>query len=212
MKKFIKTLICLFLVAIVSVSVIGCGKGSGDGSSLGGIVNSKKPFAINERGDYTGGRHIRERGTTDYDFIVNSRTDYVAVLPSGASADVNSAFSEFNGFVKEASGLTLAKVSDDALPAEQKFISFGRTAQLQAAIEAGDVVVPSDLRGNGFVIETVGQNIFVVGGQDIGVIFGTYQLAYLMFNYTQYTVEIYYIDKDVKNLKLPDLHYFEGQG
>ena len=63
MKKFIKALICLFLVAAVSLSVIGCGKGSGDGT--GDVLKSKSPFAFDERGNYTGGRHIRQKGTTD---------------------------------------------------------------------------------------------------------------------------------------------------
>ena len=222
MKKFVKALICLFLVAVVSVSVIGCKKGGG--SSNGGGKNN--PVAIDELGNYTGGRHIRERGTTDYDFIVNSRTDYVGVLPAGVIGDISTAFSEFNTLLKDASGLVLPNVSDDAVQPGQKFISIGRTQQLAAAMKAGQIQVPGikvneqgqivldndatdALKANGFMIQTVGENIFVVGGADIGNIYGVYQLAKILFNYEQYTYEIHYIDRNVKNLKLPSIRYIE---
>lgn len=224
MKKFIKALICLFLVAVVSVSVVGCKKGDPNNPKpeTSGKLNA---LHINEKGDFVGGRHIREKGTTNYDFITNSRTDYVGVLPAGCGADVLGAFSEFNFFLKDATGLTMAKQNDNETQAGQKFISFGQTQQLAAAMVAGDVVVPGwkivdgkfaadpeearPLKGNGFVIKTVGENIFVVGGQDVGNVFGAYHLLHLLFNYTQYSVDIHYIDKDVKNLKLPALNYLE---
>ena len=219
MKKFVKTLICLFLVAIVSVSVIACKKGGAGGGKLNAL-------SIDERGNYTGGRHIREVGTTDYDFIVNKRSDYVGVLSSEAGADLTTAFSELNALLRDATGVMLPKVTDEAVAAGQKYISIGWTVQAKAAVAAGTLKVPgykwdsaqqkivSDssttaLRANGFIIETVGENIFIIGGADVGHIFGVYQLMKIMFNYTQYTYEIYYIDKDVENLKLPDIHYVE---
>ena len=181
MKKFIKALICLFLVAAVSLSVVGCGKGSEGGT--GGVLKSKSPFAFDEEGNYTGGRHIRQKGTTNYDFIANRRTDYIGVVPSTASRDVADAITEFNTFFKESTGLMLPKVNDTAVTAGQKFISFGRTQQLAAAMQAGQIEIPGlkmqegqividesaerPLRANGFIIKTVGENIFVVGGEDI---------------------------------------------
>ena len=219
MKKFVKTLICLFLVAIVSVSVIACKKGGAGGGKLNAL-------SIDERGNYTGGRHIREVGTTDYDFIVNKRSDYVGVLSSEAGADLTTAFSELNALLRDATGVMLPKVTDEAVAAGQKYISIGWTVQAKAAVAAGTLKVPgykwdsaqqkivSDssttaLRANGFIIETVGETIGIIGGADVGHIFGVYQLMKIMFNYTQYTYEIYYIDKDVENLKLPDIHYVE---
>ncbi len=222
MKRFIKTLICLFLVAVVSVSLIGCKKGSG---GVGEEIKSKYPATFDEAGNYTGGRHIREKSESTYDFITNRRTDYVGLLPSSSSKDLNDAFGEFNKFLKESTGLNLSKTTENSVEPGQKYISFGATAQLAAAMAAGQVEVPGfkavdgavvkdenaerPLRSNGFVIKTVGENIYVMGGEDIGVIFGAYQLANIMFNYTQYNVDIFYVDKDVKDLKLPNVHYVE---
>lgn len=159
--------------------------------------------------DYTGGRHIREKGTTNYQFIANGKTDYFAILPSVAGDDVLDAYTEFETLMRESTNILFTKKIDAEVTAPNKFISFGWTKQLEDAVLRGEIVVPEDLRGNGFVIKTVGENIYIVGGGDAGTLFGAYQFAYLMFDYIQYTTEIYHINQNVTNLKLPDLHYVE---
>ena len=75
-------------------------------------------------------------------------------------------------------------VNDSSLTysADAKYISFGENA----FADGSDVKVTSAVKGNGYIIKTAGNSVFVKGGQAIGTLFGAYELLNQMFDYMFY--------------------------
>ncbi len=153
-----------------------------------------------------GGTHYN--GTTDTSkYILNNGvTSYKILLAEDAGTYTQKAVAEFNTFIKEATGLTFEIVSTDiSYSQDAKYISFGKNNLLTTS----GIAVDYKLLGNqGYTIKTVGDSIFIAGG-DKGVLYGAYDLLKYLVNFEQFTSNYYTIDKKVTTLKLQNYNIVE---
>ncbi len=211
--KNIKKTICLLLATVLTVAAfIGCkGKGcKGGGNSSSDEVKNDDYIPT---GEYVGGTHEISVTYSQTDFVKNGGCEWKILLDTNAGAKVETASLELIRFFKEATGVTLSVVKSDdvAYTADAKYISLGEN---EYSKQAG-VVKPATVKTNGYIIKTVGNSIFVVGGRDLGTLFGVYGLLNGLFGYEYYYQdsfgnECYYLDKNVTEKKLPIFEVFEN--
>lgn len=155
MKKFVKIFSIIITLILSATVVLACGG------------KTEKPEDKN----------IEEVGQTGTLFVSGFESDYKLVVPEERGRYLDSAIAEFNYFMNLAYGIILDTVADSAA-AGTKFISLGATANFsqQTAIEYDKKLLGSD----GYIIKTVGDNVYIIGGGDEGTLYGVYKF----FEYT----------------------------
>ncbi len=151
---------------------------------------------------------------TDKYMVKAGATDYKVIVPSAMSERLEFARDELIGFFKEATGITLACVSDTGLThsATNKYISLGNTTLLATS---GVSVDKSALGSDGVRIKTVDETVFLTGGGDDGVLNAVYTFLERVFDFEFFYTDSYSIDKNVEEVKLrnfdvtdvPDIAY-----
>ena len=61
-----------------------------------------------------------------------------------------------------------------------------------------------EVKNDGFIIQTVGDSIFIVGGEDKGVLYGIYELLHHLIDFECFGVDNYTIRKNAANVPLLD--------
>ena len=185
-KKFIKALTLFLATMLTTGPILSCGSSTGNSGG-----NENKP-----QGD-----DKVEVTQTDKNIVYRAKTDYKLLIDDNASNDVMVASAEFNLFFKEATGLELDVVTDENVTYSEtaKYISLGRNDFQEAAgVDTSVEAVKSD----GYVIKTVGESIFVVGGADKGVLYGVYGLLNYLVDYECFGIDNYSIRKNVGTVEL----------
>lgn len=195
MKKRIITVLTIVLAVICAFSAC-TQKDKKDGEE------TRRDTLFNERGDYIGGTHVFNVKERDSYILKDGNTEYKVVISSSAKKEEANAASEFTKLFLEATGTLLPVVTDSSLTysSDAKYISFGENS---FATGSGVKTDPT-VKGNGYIIKTVGNSVFVKGGYSIGTLFGAYELLNQMLDYMCYAVDCYYINTEVKNIKLCD--------
>lgn len=189
MKKriIITAVIILLVIATTSAIAFSCkNKPSSDDSS----DNDNKTTVIE---------------WTDSYLVRNGVGNYTAVLPDEADARTQKAYDELSEFFTRATGsvIELKTEKDVTYSDSAKLIILGKCETLwEKAGFSPDV----DLLGlNGFILKTVGDNMFVVGGTQYGTLFGVYELLRYEFGYEAYSTSCVKIDTGVRDKKLAKL-------
>ena len=140
---------------------------------------------------------------TDYKLVENGRSEYTMVLPDEASEGEDWASWELEELFYEATSVTLETVyeSDITYSNDAKLIILGDTAYTE---EAG--VDISTVSRDGYVLKTVGSNLFILG-EDYGVLYGVYKFLEKTLHYEHFVMNEYTLDKNVKELYMPDFDY-----
>ena len=193
MKKFTR-IISLFLCLLLTFSV-GCKKNKGDGSST--TQNAQNPNKI----VYTSGVHNFEVSETSNFVVYDGKTDYKIVIPEGADDLIIVGAEELQLFFEEATGIKLEIIDDTTITysANSKYFILGSKKLMSAAGVATDYSV---LNRNGYIIKTVGTNVFICGAHNEGTLFGVYGLLEQMFEYDCFSNTAYYILRGLKEVKL----------
>ena len=184
MKKF-------FIIVLSVILLLSC------------VISSAcNPSDVNdvEEPQKEGTHDVEENETGKY--IVNFQSsDYKIVIPESASDDELFASEEFATFFNEATGCVLPIIKDSGLTFNEndKYFSIGRTSILKSANVTADKSV---LGRDGVRIKTVGNTVFLCGGEDDGTIFSVYVLLEKLFNYDCFYSDCYYIDTGVTKLEL----------
>lgn len=221
MKKRIKILSLMLMAVLAVSSVFGCSK-KDNGDTSNSDPNSStsapnqpggdKPVVtpdgeyidhMGKESDVVGTIHERSIGTTQYKFFENGVTEYKIVLPSEPTSFDTKAVGEINAITLEATGVQFLSYKDDSIAYsdEAKYISIGNTGML----EGSGITIDYDAIGvQGYEIVTKGQSIFIAGGEK-GVFFGALDLLEILFGYEYFTAQYYYLEKNVRDLVLPDL-------
>lgn len=165
-KKYFTRLLSIFL-ALIMLFAVGCSNGNGSGD---GDLNDT-PLNYHEKGVYTGGTHVYKKTETNKSFIQNGQSEYYVVVPNTIGAQLLFAGNELVSFIYEATGVNLKQVSENELPSGAKYISLGDTQLAKNA----EVVVPDKLNTNGFIIQTVEDNIYIKAKHEFGVLWGVYE-------------------------------------
>ena len=107
------------------------------------------------------------------DLVADGKTDYVIATNNVCAEAEYFAATEFSGFVKEITGVTIPVVSEIMLDYddEVKIISVGETDMLKKALGEID---KSELKCYGFIVETAGKCLFSVGANARVTLYGVY--------------------------------------
>lgn len=114
--------------------------------------------------------------STGVNIVEDKKSDYVIVVPESPDYVTSLAASELNEFLSLSSGVTLQIVEEDAFDATtmKHFISLGETERLE---EAGIMVEKDKLGEGGYVMKTVGENLYISGITENsynGTLYGVY--------------------------------------
>ena len=141
---------------------------------------------------------------TEYNLVEDGESDYVIVVPEDCTKAELMAYSDLQTYFGESTDVMLPVITDtQAVYTEtSQYISVGNTTLLEAA----QIAVDYDVMGaNGYTLETKGQSVFIVGGNDYGTLYGVQKFLNALFNYEVYGIDEIVYDTDVKDVKLPDL-------
>lgn len=134
--------------------------------------------------------------------LKSGKTNYKLVVDESSSSLVNYAVQEFNTFFKEATKTELQVIADTGLTYSEtsKYISLGTNdVQKAAGVEMDESV---DVDGS-FLIQTMGESIFVVGYDDYGVLYGTYELMNKLIGFEAFGIDdAYTVQTNVANIPL----------
>ena len=147
------------------------------------------------------GTHIMTAEKTDKYIVKDGASDYKVVVPLTQDKYEKTAAQEFSYLFKKATNISLPIIRDEGLIHDRnnKYISIGNTELLkQAQIEGGYKVLHND----GCKIVTVGESIFIVGGAELGIIYGVYDFMNILFNFENFSIDAMYIDKNVSDVRL----------
>jgi len=106
-------------------------------------------------------------------FVSNSTSEYKIVIPQNADEAEDFAAKELRDFIRQSTSALLTVVTDSGLNAnkDQKLISIGRTSLLNSVLPNVDY---SGFNGDGFIIRTEGNLIFINGASSRGTLYGVY--------------------------------------
>lgn len=116
---------------------------------------------------------------------------YKIVLPNIKDKRLIIAEKELREFIKEATGILLETVceSEALFSQDAEYIVLGKCLELQKRAK-----LKIDYRGlgiNGYSLKTVGKTLFIVGGQQYGVLNGVYGYLRKVYGYEIYAIDEY---------------------
>ena len=118
---------------------------------------------------------LKKPTATEFKLIENGSSDYKIVIPEELTEFIGYAAEELQYFIKEATGVELAVVSEDEVSSTDAIISLGATS---VATAQGVTVEASDELGiSGYKIKTVDDDIYILDGSKAdseGVLYGVY--------------------------------------
>jgi len=171
----------------------------------GPTSSSAKPFDENLT---AGDRYIHhyEEGERKLSLLWEGRSDYVLLIRGNNDAQALKAASIFHSFFLEATGVALPIVAEGAGEALDHYVSFGTT---EVATREGASYRYVDRSESGYSILTRGENLYVLGGSDNGIVYGTYRLLKEALHLQYYGEKAYSIDQRVTEISLPSLSIVE---
>ena len=152
MTKFRRIIILAFILSMV-LSVVGCDN----------KTNTADEGALVVDGQY---------------LVNNGETEYKIVIPAETGSLLQLASSDLNRFVAEATGVSIPVVKDSEVTGEGKFISIGKTTLLQ---DTNISYSYDELGRDGYKIITEGDDLYLIGGEDYGSLYATYELLNILW-------------------------------
>ena len=196
MKKTHNKIITLLLILVVTFGAVfsGCGTGVGHDSSA-------KPEDRKQQ------VHIYNITESDDYLVKDGKTEYILLFPSeNPEMNNNFAVQEFQTYFKRATGISIKAVTDNGYTYDEtkKYISIGQTAVATQANVVMDQELSLELATGGFIIKTVGNSIFILGGS-LGLFYGVYGFMEIYFNMEVYAEDEVYIDTGIVDQKFLNL-------
>ena len=213
-KKLSKLSVILLLILTMSVSLFACQNPDDNSGDNGALAEFNMPYA------YTDGVHDYTNVDMDEWLVKDGITSYVLYLPSAQSDQMKIAREEFELLFEDATGINILSVTDAVAPSPTgKYISFGENALFDSInVNPGEEgydpekhISDADydkesLTVDGVRIITKGDDIFLLGGSDYGVVNAVYTFMALHFNYEYYYRNCIVIDTDVKDEHLKNFN------
>ena len=190
MKKKLNKIIATVLASFMSLSVFAV-------AGCTGNTTSTPPTETQARG-----LHQRAVSSTNIDLVKDGKTDYVIVVSAEEKSDsLLFALNELIQNFFKATGISLETVTDEEVSysANAKFLSIGNNALVK---QAGITYDQNELGPVGYVVETKGNSVFMVGPSDNSAIYAVYGWLSEQFDYEYYSIGEVYIEEDLINEKL----------
>lgn len=141
--------------------------------------------------------------TTGTYIVKNGKTSYKVVVPEVETQAISYAKSELSRFFKEATGVDLKFVTDKGLTHNDtnRYISLGDTS-LYRSLGRNDNIAA--LKKDGTKIFTKGKSVYIIGGEETGVLNGVYDFLKINFGFEYFFTDGYTLRTGVTDLKLLD--------
>jgi hypothetical protein len=181
MKRKTVVLAVVLLLSVILTSFYGC--------------KDNKPIEVPEENE--------EFTETDSILAKDGTTDYKIVLPADPSVNERYGASELIEFFARSTGAELTVISDTdaAFSDNAKFISIGENELFKAASVSFN---KADYSQQGYKIKTVKQCVFILGGGEIGVLYGVYEFMHHQIGFEAYAPDELYTEV-YKERKLLDI-------
>ncbi len=196
-KKLSSVILALTLSLSVSTFITGCKN-----------KKEKDEFDNNtvKKYTYTDGVHELNATDTDNYMVKANASDYQILLPNDGDANIYLAESELKYFFKQATGVQLKTVTEDANGLTHsetaKYISIGNTKMFKSS---GVDLGKAEGKNQSVRIVTKDNTVYLNGGDSLGCVFAVYDFLQICFDYDQYSYDSYDITK-VNNLKLKNFN------
>lgn len=179
----LKRILITALAAVMCFSAFGCGKDSGQNAVP-----------------------VNEIKYTDYDLVSDGQSAYRVVVSEDSVYNERYARDEIVDFFFESTGVTLGKTTDaeTEYSDDAKLIIVGETAFTDRA------GIDTELEDQSFTLKTVGSNLFIYGGDDVGTLYGAYEFLHQNLGWEIYAADEIAIDRNVKNRKLIDFDFTDS--
>ena len=149
--------------------------------------------------------NVQENITATEDFLLqNGATAYKLVYPADASVDELNAVAEINFYFKEATGVAFETVSDASVGGatdDSKYIYLGDNAITK---QKGIVPDVEEYTVSGYVIQTHGNGVHVVGATDRATVFAAYKFLYYTVGYEYFYDNVYSLNRGTTEIALMD--------
>ncbi len=142
---------------------------------------------------------------TEIDLVKDGLTDYTVIYPEGNDEPaLNMAISELQVFFAQATGITLSVNTDKDYEwsEDSKVISLGYTTAYEQATEAGNEFDTENMKPTSYLLKTIGNTVFCVGGDMYGTLSAVYRFLNEQFHWETFAADEIVIDEGVKNEKL----------
>ncbi len=175
MKKFITVL----LSGILLIAMVGCGNKNPSS-------NTEPPLE-----EVTVDDGINQDKVIDT-LAKDGKTEYRVVYSAQANAAESYATTEFVNFMSESTGVNLPLSIDSTVSYDPQghYISIGHT---KLAERAGVVADRDELNRDGFVVKTIDSNLYILGANDRGTIYGVYDFLEKMLGIRFISTDVTYI-------------------
>ena len=202
LKRFLASMLSLPFAAM-TFAFSSCQNGDATNAGEGGL-----PPAI----EYATGTHSFKVEKTNEYIVKNSTNDYKIVISEDASSVEMMAANELSEFLYQATEIAFPIITDKNLPSDGKFFSIGENDLSKTASIEFDYDV---LKSQGYIIKTVGKNIYMGGAGDYGSLYSVYGLAEHLLGYDYYYTDSMKINRGLTELPLynydvvevPDIEY-----
>lgn len=155
MKKKISVLLSAFLLVSFFTS---CKGNNGGENSSGGETYYDPSVGIN-------------REVVEGNIVANGGSDYAVVYGNNATESEKFAAQQMQAYLEKVTGVSVPIIMERALLPNKDFISVGQTELLA---ESGISVDYDSLNGDGFVLKTVDDDLFITGANARGTLYGVY--------------------------------------
>ena len=214
MKKKKSLVVILLLIVLIFCS---CTPNSPDLSSNNGsnVENSNKLLDASgiQWTNELGTTHQAEISETGYYLVENGFSNYIIVYPRNADENEIKGANELVYFFEKATGIALTMKTDDEVTWNDNatYLSVGETSLLSSANITPDFI---ELGDSGYIVETTGKSVFMVGGF-FGTLYSVYDFLARYFNYEAFSLDEIRLDKNVREKKflamkvkeIPDIQY-----
>ena len=130
--------------------------------------------------------------TEGYDFskALGKASEYSIVINANPTAAEKTAASKLVEYVQNVTGIKIGYTADGGEYSNKKIISIGRTIAFE---QSGFTAEAKALNNDGFVVKSLGDDLYICGGIDRGTLYGVYDIIEYFFGVKFLTADYTYI-------------------
>lgn len=182
-----KRKISIFLSLFMTISLFCACKGGGAGdnnSSDSSSSDTLSPEIV---------QTVSETEGYDFSTKLGKASEYSIVINNNPTAAEKTAAEKLVQYVQNVTGHKIGYVADGGDYSSRKIISIGRTIAFE---NSGFTAVPEALNNDGFVVKSLGDDLYICGGIDRGTLYGVYDIIEYFFGVKFLTEDYTHIPDD----------------
>lgn len=206
MKKILKHIICFTLAISTFLSIVSCKNTDDSANSNRPVIDVGGNTGV-ESGPTT---HIIDVKDSQTPFFRNAQTEYTIVYAGDTYEKENvTAIAEMKTLIYQSTSYKMEAKSDTAERRQNKIISVGLTEQAKSQSEIIAKYNSTDFNGDGYMIETVGDSVYILGKTSRGNLYGVYEFLEHQFDFDTISDDIYLLKENVIDMNLKEFHVLD---